>query len=308
MVAVGPPVRPYRVISVGPALPGEFPRSRGSAGAGGAAGGLAGWRGAAAGGTASRCPPAGCDAPSCHILNPRLLCPAGTVRAPTCSPREALRFDASVPRAAPVPAVPCRAMPPGLTRVPCVPPPAGAAHRQPVGADVLPAVPPRAQGLGGAVPQRAGFPRREAAAGLRANAGAEPAGRNAAVDLPELPEERGGGRAAGGAGAGPGGRREQGLGAAEGGLDPKTLLPLHSVFSPPGLVVPHVLQVAVLWGWLPLLFLFHLLLLLLVPRELRGLGPQLFPVCSQALGALELAAHQRGGAGQSPRGPPCCAR
>lgn len=89
-------------------------------------------------------------------------------------------------------------------------------------------------------------------------------------------------------------------------LPPRLLL--HPVFPSPGLVVPHILQVAVLWGWLPLLFLFHLLLLLLVPRELRGLGPQLFPVCSQALGALELAAHQRGGAGQSPWGPPCCAR
>lgn len=217
MVAAGPPVRPYRVISMGPALLREFPRSRGGAGAGGAAGGLAGWRGAAAGGTASRGPPVGCDAPSWHILNPRLLCPAGTVRAPTCSPREALRFDASVPRAAPVP---CRAVPcPGADSWP-VCPAAGAAHRQPVGADVLPAVPPRAQGLGGAGPQRAGFPRREAAAGLRANARAEPPGGNAAVDLPELPEERGGGRAAGGAGAGPGGRREQGLGAAEGVLAP----------------------------------------------------------------------------------------
>lgn len=80
------------------------------------------------------------------------------------------------------------------------------------------------------------------------------------------------------------------------------------MFSLPGLVIPHILQVAVLWGWFPLLFLFHLLLFLLVPRELRGLGPQLFLVCSQALGPLELTAHQRGHTGQSPRGPPGCAR
>lgn len=84
-------------------------------------------------------------------------------------------------------------------------PSSGAAHRQPVRADVLPALSPGAQGLGRAVPQWAGFPGREAATRLCANARAEPPGRNATVDLPELPEERGGGRATGGAGAGPGG-------------------------------------------------------------------------------------------------------
>lgn len=55
-------------------------------------------------------------------------------------------------------------------------------------------------------------------------------------------------------------------------------------------------------------FLLLLLLFFLVPRELRGLGPQLFLVCSQALGPLELPAHQRGRTGQPPRGPPCCTR
>lgn len=81
-----------------------------------------------------------------------------------------------------------------------------------------------------------------------------------------------------------------------------------TLFSSPGLVIAHILQVAVLWGWLPLLFLLLLLLFFLVPRELRGLGPQLFLVCSQALGPLELPAHQRGRTGQPPRGPPCCTR
>lgn len=84
-------------------------------------------------------------------------------------------------------------------------PSSGAAHHQPVCADMLPALSPGAQGLGRAISQWAGFPGREAATRLCANARAEPPGRDATVDLPELPEERGGGRATGGAGAGPGG-------------------------------------------------------------------------------------------------------
>ncbi|XP_030429096.1 protein FAM193B isoform X1 [Gopherus evgoodei] len=66
-------------------------------------------------------------------------------------------------------------------------------------------MPPRAQGLGRPISQRAGLPGREAASRLRANARAEPAGRNAAVDLPELQEECGGGGTAGDPGTGLGG-------------------------------------------------------------------------------------------------------
>lgn len=84
---------------------------------------------------------------------------------------------------------------------------------------------------------------------------------------------------------------------------------LHSVFPSIGLVIPHILQVAVLWGWLTLLFLLLLLIFfLLVPRELRGLGPQLVFVCSQAVGPLELSAHQRDRAGQPPWDPFSCTR
>lgn len=84
--------------------------------------------------------------------------------------------------------------------------------------------------------------------------------------------------------------------------------PLHSVFPLIGLVIPHILQVAVLWGWFTLLFLLLLVFFLLVPRELRGLGSQLIFVCSQALGPLELAAHQWDRAGQPSWDPPSCTR
>lgn len=86
------------------------------------------------------------------------------------------------------------------------------------------------------------------------------------------------------------------------------LKPLHSVFPLIGLIIPHILQVAVLWGWLTLLFLLLLIFFLFVPWELRRLGPQLVFVCSQALGPLELAAHQRDRAGQPPWDSPSCTR
>lgn len=73
-----------------------------------------------------------------------------------------------------------------------------------------------------------------------------------------------------------------------------------------GLTVTYGLQVTILWGRLPLLFVVFILIL--VPRELRRLGPQLLPVCTQALGALELPACQWGSPGELPRGNTCCTR
>jgi len=147
-----------------------------------------------------------------QLGSPRLLSFSSRRCSPTCSLQEILWFGVGVLSSCLLPHLLCTCASLGPCRVAAhvwgdswpVCPSAGAAHRQPVGADVLPALSPGAQGLGRAIPQWAGFPRREAATGHRANARAEPPGRNATVDLPELPEERGGRRAAGGAGAGPG--------------------------------------------------------------------------------------------------------
>lgn len=137
----------------------------------------------------------------------RLLCSSGRRCNATCSLQEFPWFDVSVLRSPSLPHLPHICARSHLCDSQSVCPSSGAAHRQPVCADMLPALSPGAQGLGRAIPQWAGFPRREAATGLRANACAEPPGRNATVDLPELPKERGGGRATGGAGASPGGTR-----------------------------------------------------------------------------------------------------
>lgn len=74
----------------------------------------------------------------------------------------------------------------------------------------------------------------------------------------------------------------------------------------PGLAVAYGLQVTVLRGRLPLLFVF--VIFILVPRELGRLGPQLLPVCTQALGALELPACQWGSSRELPGGNTCCTR
>lgn len=83
-------------------------------------------------------------------------------------------------------------------------------------------------------------------------------------------------------------------GPGEPRLDPECLgiclLLLHTVSFFPGLIIAHVLQVAVLWGRLPLLIFLIIIFLLLVPRELGGLGSQLLPVCSQTVGPLEFPA------------------